>query len=90
MIAEALSAQGFSDISMQREGPILTIKAQRAGQPTELVYSTANGRLVSVDGVQTRRAPEDGSGLDESDAGTTSGGDGDGDVGSQGGTDSNG
>lgn len=57
-IAETLSAQGYSDIFIQREGPILTITAQRGGVPTELVYSTANGRLVSVDGVETRAEPE--------------------------------
>ncbi len=56
-IADTLSDQGYSDIFIQREGPILTVTAQRAGVPTELVYSTANGRLVSVDGVETRAEP---------------------------------
>lgn len=57
-ISETLSAQGYSDIYIQREGPILTITAQRAGVPIELVYSTANARLVSVDGVETRPEAE--------------------------------
>lgn len=64
-IAETLSDQGYSDIFIQREGPILTVTAQRAGVPTELVYSTANGRLVSVDGVETRADPEGSSGGDD-------------------------
>lgn len=64
-IAETLSDQGYSDIFIQREGPILTVTAQRAGVPTELIYSTANGRLVSVDGVETRADPEGSSGGDD-------------------------
>ncbi|WP_411837758.1 hypothetical protein [Paracoccus sp. ME4] len=76
-IAETLSAQGYSDIFIQREGPILTITAQRGGVPTELVYSTANGRLVSVDGVETRAEPEGSSANDTAedpaDAGTDGG-----------------
>lgn len=64
-IAETLSDQGYSDIFIQREGPILTVTAQRAGVPTELVYSTANGRLVSVNGVETRADPEGSSGGDD-------------------------
>ncbi|QDA36199.1 hypothetical protein E4191_18910 (plasmid) [Paracoccus liaowanqingii] len=64
-IAETLSDQGYSDIFIQREGPILTVTAQRAGIPTELVYSTANGRLVSVDGVETRAEPEGSSAGDD-------------------------
>lgn len=64
-IAETLSDQGYSDIFIQREGPILTVTAQRAGVPTELVYSTANGRLVSVDGVETRVDPEGSSAGDD-------------------------
>ena len=64
-IADTLSDQGYSDIFIQREGPILTVTAQRAGVPTELVYSTANGRLVSVDGVETRADPEGSSAGDD-------------------------
>lgn len=56
MIAETLIAQGYSDVVISREGPILTVTAQRAAVPIELVYSTANGRLISVDGVETRPA----------------------------------
>ncbi len=65
-IADTLSDQGYSDIYIQREGPILTVTAQRAGVPTELVYSTANGRLVSVNGVETRADPETSSAGDDS------------------------
>ncbi|MCG6110737.1 MAG: hypothetical protein MEQ74_00930 [Paracoccus sp.] len=64
-IAETLSDQGYSDIFIQREGPILTVTARRAGIPIELVYSTANGRLVSVDGVETRAEPEGSSAGDD-------------------------
>lgn len=71
-IAETLSAQGYSDIYIQREGPILTITAQRAGVPIELVYSTANARLVSVDGVETRRDAEGSSAGDITGAATGS------------------
>lgn len=57
-IAQSLISQGFSDIHILREGAILTVNAQRNGQPTELVYSVANGSLVSVDGVELRGAPD--------------------------------
>ncbi|MDN5568608.1 MAG: hypothetical protein L0G27_07685 [Paracoccus sp. (in: a-proteobacteria)] len=53
-IIQTMIGQGFSDLKIVRKGPMLTITGQRAGVPTELVYSTANGRLVSVDGVETR------------------------------------
>ncbi|MBM3606287.1 MAG: hypothetical protein FJX25_16650 [Alphaproteobacteria bacterium] len=71
-IAETLIAQGYSDVVIRREGPILTVTAQRAGVPIELVYSTANGRLISVDGVETRAAPEASSGSDLAPAATGS------------------
>lgn len=58
VVAETLIAQGFTDVYILREGPIMTVTAQRDGQPIELVYSVANGRLVSVNGVETREAPE--------------------------------
>lgn len=57
-VSEALLAQGFTDIRILREGPIMTVTAQRNGVPTELVYSTANGTLISVDGVEMRAAPD--------------------------------
>lgn len=63
-ISEVLIAQGYSDVQILREGPILTVTAQRAGVPVVLVYSTANARLVSVNGVETRADPEDSSGTD--------------------------
>jgi len=58
-IARTLIAQGFTDLHILREGPILTVNAQRGGQPVELVYSIANGSLISVDGVELRPAPDD-------------------------------
>ncbi|MEE2861065.1 MAG: hypothetical protein VYB46_09675, partial [Pseudomonadota bacterium] len=64
-IAEALISQGYSDVVISREGPILTVTAVRGVTPIELVYSTANGRLVSVDGVETRAAPEGSSANDQ-------------------------
>lgn len=57
-VSEALLAQGFTDIRIARDGPIMTVTAQRNGSPTELVYSTANGTLVSVDGVEMRDGPD--------------------------------
>ena len=68
MVAETLIAQGYTDVVISREGPILTVNAQRAGTPIELVYSTANGRLISVDGVETREDPNTTSANDESPA----------------------
>lgn len=53
-VAETLIAQGFSDVHILREGALMTVTAQRNGVPTELVYSIANGSLVSVDGVELR------------------------------------
>jgi len=58
-IARTLVSQGFTDVHILREGPILTINAQRDGRPTELVYSIANGSLISVDGVELRPAPDE-------------------------------
>ncbi|WP_378946851.1 hypothetical protein [Paracoccus sp. R86501] len=53
-IIDTMIGQGFTDLKITRKGPMLTVTGQRAGVPTELVYSTANGRLVSVDGVETQ------------------------------------
>lgn len=58
MVAETLIAQGFTDIHILREGALMTVTATRAGMPIELVYSVANGRLVSIDGQETRAAAE--------------------------------
>ncbi|SIQ61377.1 hypothetical protein SAMN05421641_110102 [Paracoccus thiocyanatus] len=79
-IARTLVAQGFTDIHILREGPMLTVNAQRGGQPIELVYSVANGSLVSVDGVKLRPEPDQSSNGRSSEPGTgTDVGDGDGD-----------
>lgn len=51
VVAETLIGQGFTNVVINRTGPIMTVTAERDGVPTELVYSTANGRLMSVDGV---------------------------------------
>jgi hypothetical protein len=68
-IARTLIAQGFTDVHILREGPILTVNAQRDGQPIELVYSIANGSLISVDGVELRpAADETGNGHSTADA----------------------
>lgn len=64
-VAETLIAQGYSDVVISREGPIMTVTAIRGLTPIELVYSTANGRLVSVDGVETRPEPEGSSANDQ-------------------------
>ena len=58
VVAETLIAQGFTDVRILREGPMMTVTAQRDGQPIELVYSVANGSLVSVNGEELRREPE--------------------------------
>ncbi|MCQ0970760.1 hypothetical protein MLD63_10020 [Paracoccus sp. TK19116] len=52
MIAETLIAQGFGDVYILREGPILTVTANRDGEEIELVYSVANGRLMSINGYE--------------------------------------
>lgn len=57
-VIETLLSQGFTDIHILREGAMMTVSAQRNGQPTELVYSVANGTLVSVDGVKLREQPD--------------------------------
>ena len=51
VVAETLIGQGFTNLVINRTGPLMTVTAQRDGVPTELVYSLANGRLMSVDGV---------------------------------------
>ncbi|MCF3974729.1 hypothetical protein [Paracoccus salsus] len=63
-IAETLVAQGFTDIHILREGALMTVTAQRAGQPVKLVYSVANGSLVSIDDVKLRAEGEASSGDD--------------------------
>ncbi len=83
-IAQSLISQGFSDVHILREGPILTVNAQRGGQPTELVYSVANGSLVSVDGVKLRDAPDATGDGQTSDVGADAGSDNGGAAGSDG------
>lgn len=57
-IAETLVGQGFTDVHILREGALMTVTATRAGEPIELVYSVANGSLVSVNGDELRPDPE--------------------------------
>lgn len=57
-VAVTLVEQGYTDVHILRQGALMTVTAQRDGQPTELVYSVANGSLVSVDGVELRRGEE--------------------------------
>ena len=70
-VAETLISQGFSDVHILREGALMTVTAQRHGVPTELVYSIANGSLVSVDGVKLR--PEGDMSSDGGNAATATG-----------------
>ncbi|MBV0891778.1 hypothetical protein KTN05_07935 [Paracoccus sp. Z118] len=49
-VIDTLLAQGFSDIVIDRDGTLLTVTAVRGASPVELVYQTASGRLVSIDG----------------------------------------
>ncbi|SCY78016.1 hypothetical protein [Paracoccus tibetensis] len=70
VIAETLIGQGFTNVVINRTGPILTITATRDGVPIELVYSTANGRLMSVDGVEFRH-PSDAAAASEPGRGST-------------------
>ncbi|MEF9602180.1 VOC family protein [Paracoccus sp. PXZ] len=72
-IARTLISQGFTDVHILREGPILTVNAQRGGQPIELVYSIANGSLISVDGVELRPAPDETGNGDSTTAATEDG-----------------
>lgn len=64
-VAETLIAQGFSNVHIVREGPIMTVTATRAGAPIELVYSVANGSLVSINGEELRDPPEGSSANDD-------------------------
>lgn len=57
-VAETLISQGFSNIHILREGALMTVTASRDGQPIELVYSVANGTLVSINGEELRDPPE--------------------------------
>ena len=57
-VIETLIGQGFTDVHILREGPMMTVNAQRDGRLVELVYSVANGTLVSVDGQKLRPEPE--------------------------------
>lgn len=63
-VAETLIAQGFTDVVIRREGALMTVTANRAGEPIELVYSVANGTLVSINGEELRDPPEASSGAD--------------------------
>ncbi|MDO5656965.1 MAG: hypothetical protein Q4G36_01385 [Paracoccus sp. (in: a-proteobacteria)] len=49
-IAELLVAQGFSDITILREGSLMTITATREGEPLELVYNMIEARLIYING----------------------------------------
>lgn len=64
-IAELLVAQGFSDITILREGSLMTITAQREGEPVELVYNMVEARLIFVNGerilTEDEQAPAPGS-----------------------------
>lgn len=51
VIISSLESQGYSSVTIARDGTVLTVLAERDGQPIELIYSTATGRLISVDGV---------------------------------------
>lgn len=50
-IRNALESQGFTNILITRDGTTLTVTANRGDEMVELVYSTATGRLIAVDGV---------------------------------------
>lgn len=83
VVAETLIGQGFTNLVINRTGPLMTVTAQRDGVPTELVYSLANGRLMSVDGVAFQHpadaaaAAEPGAGSSGATAAGTSGDDDD-------------
>ncbi|MFN3275801.1 MAG: hypothetical protein ACK41U_14155 [Paracoccus sp. (in: a-proteobacteria)] len=51
VIVSSLESQGYTSVMIARDGTVLTVLAERDGQPIELIYSTATGRLISVDGV---------------------------------------
>lgn len=71
VVAETLIGQGFTNLVINRTGPLMTVTAQRDGVPTELVYSLANGRLMSVDGVAFQH-PADAAAAAEPGAGSSS------------------
>lgn len=50
-IRNALEAQGFGNVLITRDGTTLTVTADRGDEMVELVYSTATGRLITIDGV---------------------------------------
>lgn len=71
VVAETLIGQGFTNLVINRTGPLMTVTAQRDGVPTELVYSLANGRLMSVDG-DAFQHPADAAAAAEPGAGSSS------------------
>ncbi|MBM3606137.1 MAG: hypothetical protein FJX25_15840 [Alphaproteobacteria bacterium] len=51
-VIDSLSAQGYENITVTREGETMRVTAERGGLPTEMMFSAADGSLQMVDGVE--------------------------------------
>ncbi|MFD1881485.1 hypothetical protein [Paracoccus pacificus] len=49
-VAEALTAQGFTGIHIQRSGSLMTVDATREGKDIKLEYNLVDGTLIRVNG----------------------------------------
>lgn len=58
-VIDDLSAQGYENVVVTRADDTLIVTGERGGLPTEMIFSAADGALVSVDGVVPGEATAD-------------------------------
>lgn len=58
-VIDDLSAQGYENVAVTRDGDNVRVTAERAGLPTEMVFDSADARLILVDGVEPSNEPAD-------------------------------
>lgn len=51
-VADDLTDQGYTNVAVSREGGFIVVQAERAGTPTDVIFSEADGTLLIADGVQ--------------------------------------
>lgn len=56
-VVDSLTAQGYDNIVVLRGAETVTVTAERGGLPTEMMFSTADGTLLLVDGVEPAPQP---------------------------------
>lgn len=56
-VIDGLSEQGYENVVVTREGEAVRVTAERAGLPTEMVFNSADARLMMVDGVEPSAQP---------------------------------